>query len=62
VLGIILAGDLCKELGKPYGGYSWTSLILIGWGWVLLTLIVAFIIALRPWKTEDYKAGGRSEA
>jgi len=61
VLGIILVGDLCKELSEPYGGYSWTSLILIGWDWVLLTLIVAFIIAARSWKTENHKAGGRSE-
>ncbi len=61
VLGIILVGDLCKELSKPYGGYSWTALILIGWDWVLLTLIVAFIIAARSWKTENHKAGGRSE-
>ena len=62
VLGIILVWDLCKELSKPYGGYSWTSLILIGWDWVLLTLVVAFIVASRPWKTESHKAGGRSEA
>jgi NSS family neurotransmitter:Na+ symporter len=60
VLGIILFGDLYNELRKPYGGYSWASLILIGRDWVLLTLIVAFIIASRPWKTDYHKTAGRS--
>jgi NSS family neurotransmitter:Na+ symporter len=60
VLGVILFGDLYNELRKPYGGYSWASLILIGRDWVLLTLIVAFIIASRPWKTEHHKTAGRS--
>jgi len=60
VLGIILFGDLYSELREPYGGYSWASLILIGRDWVLLTLIAAFIIASRPWKTEHHKTEGRS--
>lgn len=61
VLGIILAGDLYGELSEPYGGYTWTSLILIGRDWILLTLIAAFWIASRPWKTEHHKMSGRSE-
>ncbi len=60
-LGIILIGDLYNELREPYGGYSWTSLILIGRDWILLTLIAAFVIAMRPWKTLHHKAGGRGE-
>ena len=60
VLGIILFGDLYNELRKPYGGYSWASLVLIGRDWVLLTLIAAFIIASRPWKTAHHKTEGRS--
>ena len=50
ILGIVLFGDLYTELKEPYGGYSWASLILIGRDWLLLTLIVAFAIAIRPWK------------
>ncbi len=61
VLGIILVGDLYTELRKPYGGYTWASLILIGRDWILLTLVAAFVIASRPWKTEHNKAGGRSK-
>jgi NSS family neurotransmitter:Na+ symporter len=60
MLGLILLGDLYNELSKPYGGYSWTSLVLIGVDWVLLTLIASFVIASRPWGTQEHKTGGRS--
>ncbi|MCK5426150.1 MAG: sodium-dependent transporter [Thermodesulfovibrionia bacterium] len=60
VLGMILIWDLYKELKEPYGGYSWAALLSIGIDWVLLTLIAAFAIAMRPWKTEHHKSGGRA--
>jgi NSS family neurotransmitter:Na+ symporter len=60
ILFIILAGDLYTELKKPYGDYSWTALILIGRDWLLVTLVAAFFIASRPWKTERHKEEGRS--
>jgi NSS family neurotransmitter:Na+ symporter len=59
VLGMVLIWDLYKELKEPYGGYSWAALLSIGIDWVLLTLIAAFAIAMRPWKTEHHKSGGR---
>lgn len=49
-LGIIIIGDFYKELTQPYNDYSWSSLILIGRDWLLLTLIAAFIFASKPWK------------
>ncbi|UCD83527.1 MAG: sodium-dependent transporter, partial [Deltaproteobacteria bacterium] len=52
ILGIIIFGNLVKELSQPYEGYSWTSLILIGRDWLLITLIAAFFLARRPWKGE----------
>jgi NSS family neurotransmitter:Na+ symporter len=61
VLGVILVWDLSKELKEPYGGYSWTSLIFIGIDWILITLIAAFAIAMRPWKTDHHKSGGRGD-
>jgi len=61
VLGMVLIVDLFHELSKPYGEYSWTSLFFIGIDWVLLTLIAGFIIASRPWRTEQHRACGRSE-
>ncbi|MBW2107521.1 MAG: sodium-dependent transporter [Deltaproteobacteria bacterium] len=60
VLGIMFFGDLYHEVTHPYGGYSWASVILIGCGWVVLTLIAAFLIAARRWKTDCHKAGGRT--
>jgi NSS family neurotransmitter:Na+ symporter len=61
LLCTILIYNLKIELKEPYGGYSWTSLILIGRDWVLLTFIVALVIAMRPWKTEHHKGAGRTE-
>ncbi len=60
ILLIILVGDLYNEVQKPYEGYSWTTLILIGRDWVLATLLVAFIIATRPWRTRKQDEKGRS--
>ena len=51
VLIFIFFGDIFKELKQPYGGYSWTALILIGRDWLLITLFASFIVAGRPWKT-----------
>jgi len=62
VLGTILIGDVWGELKKPYGGYSWTSLILIGRDWLLLTLITGFIISSRPWKTDSNTSPNRSDS
>jgi len=56
VLGVILAGDLFNEISKPYGGYSWGSVILIGVYWVVLTFMAAFVMASRPWKTGSLKS------
>jgi NSS family neurotransmitter:Na+ symporter len=61
VLGIITIWDIYQEIIiKPYGGYTWTSLIVIGIDWMLFTLIATFIISIKPWKTEHYKTGGRA--
>jgi len=60
VLGIVLIGDLYAEIRQPYGGYSWTSLILIGWNWIFLTVVAALVFARRPWRTPYYRMEGRS--
>jgi NSS family neurotransmitter:Na+ symporter len=61
VLSVILVGDLYQEIKQPYEGYSWTAIILIGRDWILLTFIVALIIAMRPWKTDHRRAASRSD-
>lgn len=58
VLTIIFAGDLYNELQKPYGDYGWTALILIGRDWLLLTLLFAYIISIRPWKSSQHSIEG----
>lgn len=50
ILGIILIVDLYNEVQKPYGGYSWTAIILIGCGWIILTLLIAFIFSSKSWR------------
>ncbi len=61
VLGIILVGDLYDELKEPYGGYSWASIVIIGVEWIVLTLIAAFWLTVKPWKTEQHLAAGRGD-
>jgi len=59
ILAVILAGDLIHEVQKPYGGYTWASVILIGRDWLLITLAVAFVLASRAWKTGHHTGRGR---
>ncbi len=61
VLGIILISDICVEFKTPYGGYSWTSLIIIGRDWLLLTLVAGFFISSRPWKTRNNTGPSRGD-
>ena len=62
VLLIILLGDLYSEFTQAYGGYSWSSLILIGRDWLLITLVAAFFLANRPWQTKSHSEAGRADA
>ena len=49
-LTIILALQLKKEFAANYGGYpDWA--ILIGWGAVLIPLVIAFLIPQKKVKT-----------
>jgi NSS family neurotransmitter:Na+ symporter len=61
MLAIMLLGALKEEVTKPYSGYSWAAIGLIGVNWVVLTVLVAVVIASRPWRTEQYREGGRGE-
>jgi len=50
VLTLLLVSDLIKDLRQPYEGYPWIALLLIGRDWLIITLIAALIVALRPWR------------
>jgi len=51
VLLFLLASGLVKEFTEPYyGHYPLLTLVLIGWGWLAATLIVALFVAMRRWR------------
>jgi NSS family neurotransmitter:Na+ symporter len=50
VLFILLATDIYRSIGKPYGGYKWSALGMIGIGWIVATLIAAAILTRLKWK------------
>jgi len=52
VLGALLINDLITEVTVPYEGYSWMAILMIGRDWLLIALIIALFIAMRPWKRE----------
>ncbi len=60
VLGIMLAGAIKDEVTRPYEGYGWAAIIMIGLMWVVLTILAAVVIALRPWRTEQHRSPGRT--
>ncbi|MCG8342080.1 MAG: sodium-dependent transporter [Chlorobiales bacterium] len=60
-LAVILLNQLIRELFTAYEGYSWASLIGIGWSWVGITFLISFIFALQPWKTDSHLEKGRGE-
>ncbi len=57
VLAYLLVSDLAKDLKQPYGKYPWMSLLLIGRDWLVLTLIAALFVALRPWRKPAQGSG-----
>jgi len=52
ILIILLINDLKTEFTKPYGGYSWVAIFLIGIFWLFVALIISFFIAMLPWRRE----------
>ena len=50
MLLFLLISDLLRDMRQPYGGYPWVALILIGRDWLILTLMAAIIVAMRPWR------------
>lgn len=50
VLTVLLMNDLVADVRRPYGGYPWIMLLLIGPGWLIGTWIAARFAARRPWR------------
>ncbi|NPA94455.1 MAG: sodium-dependent transporter [Thermodesulfobacteria bacterium] len=52
ILLTIVAGDLYAEIHKPYGGYSWFALAMIGINWMMFTILIAAFLTKFPWHYE----------
>ena len=50
VILVLLGNDLTKDMREPYSGYPWLAIILIGRDWLVVTLIAALFVAMRPWR------------
>jgi NSS family neurotransmitter:Na+ symporter len=50
ILAVLLWNDLVADVQRPYGGYPWVMLLLVGVGWLIATLIAALVVASRPWR------------
>ncbi len=61
ILTVILVNQLVEEVTKAYGGYSWASLIAIGWNWVGITFLLSFIFAVQPWRSGKHLEKGRGD-
>jgi len=61
ILLIILGGNLFNEIKEAYGGYSWKALVFIGVNWLALTLVAAWLVAMRPWRNDNQKSPGRTD-
>ncbi|MBU4484175.1 sodium-dependent transporter [bacterium] len=52
VLGGFFINNLYSEFfTKPYGGYQWREVLIIGVGWVVMTIIIATIFNRLRWRS-----------
>ena len=45
ILLVLLIGTIMDNVEKPYGGYSWDVVLLIGIGWLTALLITSIVFA-----------------
>jgi len=57
MLTVILVWDLINELKKPYGNYGWGAILGIGVNWLFITLLIALVLTLLPWRENKGIAG-----
>lgn len=50
VLMTLLGWDIISNIRKPYGGYAWIEVAVIGGGWIVATLIMAAFLNGFRWK------------
>ena len=55
VLVVLLIHDIVTEVFKPYEGYPAGALFLLGYNWLLMALIAALFISMRPWQRDLHR-------
>lgn len=50
ILCVLLVNSFLKEISTPYGGYPWVAIIMIGRDWLVVALIAALLVSMRPWR------------
>ncbi len=61
LLIVMLYHQLKEEIAKPYGGYETGTLLSIGVGWVVFTIVLAAIFSLSSWKKSKLKSRHKPE-
>jgi NSS family neurotransmitter:Na+ symporter len=49
ILLIIFVTNLMGEIKTAYGGYKVSALLILGMGWLLITLILSIFLSIRAW-------------
>jgi NSS family neurotransmitter:Na+ symporter len=52
ILVIMLVTNLMDEFRTAYGGYRVAALLILGLGWLVVTLVAGIILSSRKWKKE----------
>lgn len=50
VMAYLVFSSLTRDVTSVYGNYPLPAVLILGWGWVIATLIAAFVVSSRPWK------------
>lgn len=55
VLGLLIVLELIKQVSRPYHGYEWAFVLPVGFGWIVMTLAIAWFLKGRGWKKPPVK-------
>lgn len=58
ILGIMIVLELVKQLSTPYSGYSWLFILPVGFGWIIMTIIIAVFLKRGAWRKPPPKEIG----
>jgi len=50
ILGVIVIMEFVKQLIHPYSGYKWIFIGPVGFGWLIMTFLIAWYLKRRSWR------------